>query len=345
MGGGEVSPGSAAATSGLRWLAALGLVGVVLLAVLPFLADLRSEARVPKAEDLAGAIEAIRGAFEEGDAVYVEPTWWTVPYQGLVGVGPGTTAWPFPALLGSEELDPVEALGHGRVIVLAGFGREASLPAAIAEAGREGRELFRSDTVAATAWTVDQAKRLRSVMAEWETLTVERRHGPGEPKRRCPLRDGRHRCGREGWLDVGPEAKVVGHREVYWLFIHPGPRGTSLEMTWSRLPTRSERGETWLYVRVGPSLQAVGEANGGPVLFETLVDGEVVDRVEVAPRTFAMERRAVRLAAVAPDKDEVAVVFRVSTEDPAWRETLFTADLLDHLPPSLERWATGVVGR
>jgi hypothetical protein len=324
------------------WLAAGGLVGVVVLGVLPFWADARSEARTPTGEDLNGAVAAVREAFEPGDAVHVEPTWWTLPWQGLTGIGEGTQSWPFPSLMISEEVDPLEALGHKRVFVVAGFSCEPELPPLVAPSGVSRHDLFQSATVNAAVWEVDRAKRLRTLTNEWETLVVERRWSPDEDKTLCAFKNGKHRCGRDGWMDVALEPRVVERREVFWLFAHPGHRGSALEVSWKDLQTTSKRGPTWLYVRFGPSLEAVRHEVGTPVLVETLVDGEVVDAVALTPLAFRMERRAIRLGG---ENESVTVSFRVTTEDPAWRETMLNADVLDHLPVALREWATVVIER
>jgi len=324
------------------WLAAGGLVGVVALGVLPFWADARSEARTPTGEDLNGAAAAVREAFEPGDAVHVEPTWWTLPWQGLTGMGEGTETWPFPSLMISEEIDPLEALGHKRIFVVAGFARAPDLPPLVAPSGVLRRDLFQSATVNAAVWEVDGAKRLRTLMAEWETVVVERRWSPDEAKTLCAFKNGKHRCGRDGWMDVAPEPRVVERREVFWLFTHPGPKGSALEVSWKDLPTAGERGPAWLYVRFGPSLAAVGHGVGTPVVVETLIDGEVVAAVALELLAFRMERRAIRLGG---EREVVTVTFRVTTEDPAWRETMLNADVLDQLPVALREWATVVVER
>lgn len=326
------------------WWAWALLVGVLGLAALPFWLDARSEARTPTGEDLGGAVEAVRARFQDGDAVRVEPSWWTLPWQGLIGMGEGTETWPFPALLTSEEFDPVDALGARRLFVLAGFGREPERPELLG-GGSEGAErLFESETVRVAVYENEPMARLRTMTREWERLRVGRRWGPGEDIKPCPFKNGKHRCGRDGWMDVAPEPRVVAQREVMWLFAHPGPDGTELELAWDGLEVATERGPTWVYLRVGPSLEAVRHAEGHDVVVQTLVDGVVVDEVAVAPRRFAMERRAISLAGRGvAGRTAVDVAFRIRTTDQAWRETMIEADLIDTLPEALRAWATGVV--
>jgi hypothetical protein len=321
------------------------LLAMVLgLAALPFWLDARSEARTPTGEDLGQAVAAVRAKFEDGDAVRVEPSWWTLPWQGLVGMGEGTEMWPFPALLSSEALDPVEALGARRLFVVAGFGREPERPALLGGGSEGADEIFRSETVAVALYENEPMKRLRTMTKEWERLRVGRRWAPGEELKRCPFKTGKHRCGRDGWMDVAPEPRVVAQREVMWLFAHPGPPETELELAWDGLEVVTEKGPTWVYLRVGPSLEAVRHPEGDDVVVQTLVDGVVVDEVAVAPRHFEMERRAISLAGRGVgESGTVGVAFRIKTTDQAWRETLIEADLLDGLPDALRAWATGIV--
>lgn len=329
---------SAGLASAAAWA---GLASVTVLAALPFWADWRSEARVPTSGDLGGAVEAVRARFEAGDAIRVEPSWWTLPWQALTGLGPEATTWPFPALLMSEELDPMEALGRRRLFVVAGFGREATLPPLLGgNAVGPGEEVFTSETVDVRVHTLPEVRRLKTLGREWQSAVVGRRFGPGERLTPCPFKNGKHRCGRDSWMDVAPEPRVVGRREVNWLFVHPGPVGSELELTWRGLPGETERGPTWLFVRAGPSLEAVRHGEGDEVVVETLIGSEVVDRFALAPLAFEMERRAVSLAGRGASVD---VTLRIHTSNPAWRETLLEADVLDALPDVARSWANAVV--
>lgn len=321
-------------------LLGLGLAGVCTLAILPFFADARSRDRVPDDEELARAVATIRADFREGDAVRVEPSWWVLPWHRLERMGPGTEAWPFPALLVSEDFDPVEAYGFERLFVIAGFGREPELPRELSGAGRAPIEIHRGDDVAVARWDLEPGLRLRTLTREWDKLAVERSFGPGEPAVPCKLRGNKHRCGRDGWMDVALESRVVWRREVRWLFVHPGPQGARLEVSWPGLPRSSERGPTWLYVRVGPSLEAVRHPEGKEVAIEVLVDDVVVDRFALEPRRFWMERRAIRMPAGGED---ATVRFRVTCEENGWRETMLEADVLATLPEPLRAWATAIV--
>jgi len=320
-------------------LLGLVLAGIGALAALPFLTDGRSRGRVPDDASLAAAVTAIRAEFRTGDAVRVEPSWWVLPWHGLEGMGGGTDA-PFRALLGSEDFDPVEAFSFRRLFVLAGFGREPNLPEELGGAGRSFTEIHRSETMAVGRWELAIAPRLRTLTSEWEKLIVKRSFAPGEALARCTLGGEKHRCGRDSWLDVAIEGRVVWRREVHWLFVHPGPPGAVLEVTWPGLPRATEGAPTWLYVRMGPSLEAVRHAEGKEVSVTVLVDGVARDRFALAPHRFWMERRAMVMP---PGNGMAEVTFQVSTEDAAWRETMLEADVLGSLPEALRRWATHVV--
>jgi hypothetical protein len=303
------------------------------------IADREASSRTPDAASIESAVVSIRRAFRPGDAIRVEPSWWTLPWSGLVGLGQGTDTWPFPSLLTSEEIDPLSVLGHERLLLLTGFGRLATLPPLIADAATLEGTLFSSETLTATSWAMTPLKRLRTLSAEWDHLRVTRRLGHAPPVD-CRLSAGKHRCGRESWLDVALESRVVARREVQWLFVHPGPSGDALSVHWTGLTRSGELGPTWLFVRVGPSLEAVRHPEGGPVTVEVLVDGNPMDRFIMPPRRFEMERRAIALPQGQGDAD---VEFRISCNDNPWRETMLEADLLDRLPTTLRRWATAVV--
>jgi hypothetical protein len=226
--------------------------------------------------------------------------------------------------------------------VVAGFAREPELPMLLRGDGtdNQGEQVFESETVNVAVHELEQAKRLRTLSRDWEKLAVARRWAPGEALAPCPFKNEKHRCGRDGWLDVAPEPRVVARREVVWLFTHPGPDGTELELRWDGLPATGDRGATWLYVRVGPSLEAVRHGDGADVIVQTLIGDEVVDEVAVAPLVFDLQRRAISLAGRG---EAVDVTFRIKTTNQSWRETMLEADVLDILPSALRNWATGIV--
>lgn len=336
----------ASATSGASgsrsktWLFASVLVGVCVVAALPFFADATSEGRVPEETETASAVAAIRADFEDGDAVWVEPSWWVLPRHALERMGPGTEAWPYPALLVSEDFDPVEAYGYKRLFVLAGFAREPTLPFELADAGFAATELQRGETTAVARYEIGPSPRLRTLTKEWPNLEIARRFGPDEKLSPCKFNNDKHRCGRDSWMDVALEARVVWRREVNWLFVHPGPPGSTLEVSWPGLQRESAAGPTWLYLRIGLTLEAVRHPEGNNVVVEVLIDEREVDRFELLPHRFWMERRAIRMPAGA---DRARVTFRIASEEPAWRETVLEADVLTSLPEPLREWATNVV--
>jgi len=336
----EASAGVESRKGSRTWLLAGVLVVVCLVAALPFYADAMSAGRVPHEEDTAAAVAAVRNDFEDGDAVWVEPSWWVVPRHALERMGAGTDAWPFPALLVHEDFDPVEAYGYKRLFILAGFGREPSLPPELDEAGFANTVVQLSETTAVARYEVGPSLRLRTLTKEWTKLEVARRYAPEEKWSPCPFKADKHRCGRESWLDVALEGRVVWRREVNWLFVHPGPPGSQLEVAWPRLQRESGSGPTWLYVRIGLTLEAVRHPEGKAVAVEVLIDEREVDRFELEPRRFWMERRAIKMP---PGTDPARVSIRIGSEEPAWRETVLEADVLTELPVPLRNWATNVI--
>lgn len=326
------------AKSKWAWLLWVGLLGVCALAVLPFLADAKSAARVPQDAEMAAAVQAVRADFKDGDAVWVEPSWWVLPRHALERMGAGTDTWPFPALMTSEDFDPVEAYGYERLFVVSGFGREPALPPELAGATLPKTELMRSERTAVARYEMGPPIRLRTLSKEWTQLEVARRYG--EDEKPCRFKNGKHRCGRDSWLDVGPEARVVWRREVEWLFTHPGPDGSLLDVSWPKLERTTEAGPTWFYLRIGQTLEAVRHPEGGNVAIEVFVDGQSVDRFELLPQRFWMERRAIKMPS---GKGPARVTVRVSSVDPGWRETVMEADVLTTLPETLRAWATNVV--
>lgn len=337
---GGVRYAEGAASARVRAVLVLVLVGVLAVALWPFAKDAESQGREARPGELDAAVAAMRAEFRGGDAVRIEPSWWMLPWRALTKMGEGSDRWPFEGLLLSEDLDPVEALGHARLLLLSGFGREPALPPELEGAGRLARELWRGETLRATVWELAQVPRLRTMTREWERLEVVRRAGTGEAEKPCPFKNGKLRCGRESWLDVALEARVVWRREVNWLFVHPGPQGNTVEVRWRGLERVAGGSPTWVYVRIGPSLDAVRHAEGKAVSVTILVDGVEKDRFELAPHRFWMERRAIRIP---PGADPATVAVRVETEDNAWRETMLEADLIGEPGPALRRWATRVV--
>lgn len=326
-----------------RWafgLALVALLVVIAVAVLPLWADARSRSRTPEDAEVALAVAAIRGAFEDGDAVWVEPSWWVVPRHGLERMGAGTERWPFPALMVTEDADPVELHGYRRLFVLAGFQREPRPPPELAMLDLPGEVIFQGEDVAVARWDLGESPRLRTLTREWKKLEVSRRFSSGEAPTPCRLRRDKHRCGRDSWMDVALEPRVVWRRETDWLFVHPGPAGSTLDVSWDGLARTHAGQPTWLYLRVGQTLEAVRHPEGKPVLVQVLIDEREVDAVALDPHRFWMERRAIRLPA---GEGDARVTIRISTEDPAWRETVLEADLLSALPASLAAWATAVI--
>jgi hypothetical protein len=144
----------------------------------------------------------------------------------------------------------------------------------------------------------------------------------------CRWTGDRHRCGREGWLDVRREARIVGHHEVFWPFVHPGPAGEVATLEWKSDAARPV-GEVALVVRYGFSMEAVRRLDGGPVRLTVALGDETVGRFEVPPREWRLWRRAWPVPA---SGTWPAVRITVEADAPGWRELLVEAAFVDRVP-------------
>jgi hypothetical protein len=186
---GGVRYAEGAASGRVRAVLVLVLVGVLAVALWPFAKDAESQGREARPGELDAAVAAMRAEFRGGDAVRIEPSWWMLPWRALTKMGEGSDRWPFEGLLLSEDLDPVEALGHARLLLLSGFGREPALPSELEGAGRQAGELWRGETLRATVWELAQVPRLRTMTGEWERLDAVR-HAEGKVVSVAVLVDG-----------------------------------------------------------------------------------------------------------------------------------------------------------
>lgn len=321
----------------VRVIHGVALAAIVALGVAPFVADGVRAGRVPDEGAIARATAAIRSDFQDGDAVWVNPSWYTLPWHGLEEMGAGTEAWPYPALLMSEDLDPLEALSHARLWVLAAFAREPDPPEVIADVvtGRVDIEVEGGveGNVALARYDLPRLERLRTLSRDNERLVVKRVPASGGEGTTCRFRGERHRCNKEAWLDLHLQDRIVYHRQVQWLMAHPGPDEERLEITWKDLPSDG----TWLFLRAGWTMEAVRHKDGSETHVSVLVDGQEIDAFALAPRRYWMERRAYRLSG-----EDVDVTLRVHAAEIGYRELMVEADVLPELPGPLRRWATFV---
>ena len=342
MGGG---PEATAETRGVGRMALGGvlLAVAIVLAWVPLGADVQRAEHVPTADAVKAATDTIRAEFKAGDAVVVVPSWFQDPWRALQMMGPGTDTWPYPALFPSENLDLVDALAFERLWVLSAFGRPAEPPEILASELGARVDFTMADGVALARYELAGLRRIRTLSRELGQLEVAR--GWGGPLERCRSSADQVRCGHEGWYDIWIEDHIVYHQHVRWPYTHPGPSGP-LEITWRGLQAETKSGKspdsTWLFVRVGFTLQAVRQPEGKAVSVSIAVGGREVDAFELAPYRYWMERRAIRLQGYASDDRRVDVTVRLTTPDNGWRETMMEVDVLDRLPESLRSWATHV---
>ncbi|MGM0576325.1 MAG: hypothetical protein ACQEXJ_11395 [Myxococcota bacterium] len=312
------------------WLVALAAAA---LSVAALIADLRREARVPSDAALHAAAERIRDGFREGDAVVLVPPWLERPWEMLRGAGPGAREWPFPALLRGGRVDPATLLRYDRAWVLAAFDTPTT-PPGILDEDREAVSEDTFDGVRVALHDLASVEVLARLTDDLGHLDVRRRRPSGEV---IPCRPAgkRQRCGIQGWLDPHLERRDVFHRDVEWIYAHPGPGRASLVMDWNGVP----RGAA-LLVRAGYTQAGVRHDEGAPATVRVLLGGREVDRFSLAPWTYALERRLLRL----PEADgPLDVTFEVQSEDPRWREVMLQAEVLDRIPASVAADATADV--
>lgn len=332
----EEAPQTSSRSAG--WLRAVqvgALATALALGIMPFAADARRAGRVPDEAAIAAATRVIRAEFRPGDAVLVDPSWYPLPWHALEKIGPGTEAWPFPALFASEDADPVAVVGHRRLWVIGAFDRAPDAPEVVRDRVRSREDVALGvEHVALARYELDPITPLRTLTKDAEQLVVRR--GPeGGKMTPCKWRGERHRCGRDAVLDLHLEDRIVSHIQVAWLMAVPGERGEVLEVDWPKLPA----GGSWLYLRAGFTMQAVREPAGTETTVVVLVDGREVDRFVLAPHRYVLERRAIRLAGDQP----TTVTLRIGADELDARELMVQADVLPTLGEGLRAWATNVV--
>jgi hypothetical protein len=134
---------------------------------------------------------------------------------------------------------------------------------------------------------------------------------------------------------VGLESRHVAHDEVHWVFAHPGPKGDELRIAWDGGGPPAPPSVV-LVVRAGFSMEAVRRMEGTNVTVEVLVDGALVDTVVLAPREWVLHRRV--WPRTTTEGRWPQVEFRISADEPGWRELMLEADFVERLSPTLERW-------
>lgn len=306
------------------------IAGVLVAASLSALAlDLQRERATADPQALAQAVERIRQEFRDGDAVVVRPHWDETPWAMLENMGEGTDRFPFPALLRAGELDPYVVLSRPRVWVLGTLGRPASLAASLAGDGAQALEEDLGGGVRLGRYDFEPIQRHGSLTASLGQVTATR-HPPTGEAIGCPLRGDRFRCGKQAWLDPRIRTRDVFHRDVSWLYAHPGPGPATLRLHWADVPDGDA-----LLVRIGHTLTATRREGGSPVHVRVEVDGSEVDRFVLAPYVYTLERRLFDLPGDGPHQ----VRFELQAQDPHRRQVMLSADVVGPLPQVVRAWA------
>jgi hypothetical protein len=304
------------------------------LALAPIAVDAIRAAGEPGPDEPDRAAALIREGWQVGDCAVVRPPWFPMVLSRLQGLGEGTDAWPFPALMAAEELDPIALGACQRVWWMSWFGWDAG-PAPLSAA----------DVVSSTAYPEAGAafELIRHVLRPlrvFRTLSADLpsarvfRGAPGSEGVRCRSSGGRHLCQRDPWLDVRLEARHVGHHEVEWPFLHPAAGGEVLRVVWPGVDApRPPHDEAFLVVRAGFSMEAVRHPDGSPVTLEILVGGEARGSVVIEPLDWTLHQRVIPLGrGVAWPDIELRIA---AAGDPGWRELLADAVIVDRVPEGL----------
>ena len=313
-----------------RPLAMLIALAVAALSLAATAFDAERRGAVSRPEALDAATERVRTGFAAGDAVVTAPFWDHGAWQRLTDMGPGTDAYPFPALLRSDLPDPLSILAHARLWVIGAEGRAPLPPASVRSVATPIAESEIDAQTRVALWALPQVTPLRTMTEDFDRLVVRRRHPSGEIDR-CPRRGDRHRCGREPWFDLHIQDRDVYHQDVSWLFAHPGPDAIALEIDWPKLP-----GGAWLVLRAGFTQAGVRHAEGKDVTITVQIDGAEAGSLVLAPHKYWLGRAIYELPRDAALHKATIIV---ATAEHGWRELMMQGDLLAEVPEVIRQWA------
>jgi hypothetical protein len=313
------------------WLAWALLLTLCALSVLSLASIERREARVPSDATMRAASDVIRTGFAEGDGVIVVPPWEERPWRALQGIGPGTEAFPFPALARGDRDDPARLLSFERLWVIGAFDKPPE-PKLLLESDRVLlSQVEVGEGVQVALYKPSGLASLARLTSDFPKLHVARRDEGGQV-RACTPGAERHICGLQPWYDLHFQTRDVFHQQVTWLYAHPGPGTRTLMIEWPDLP----RGEAVL-LRFGYTLASVRHEEGEAPEILVRIDGQEAARVSLPPWTYAMERV---LLPVPRGDGPVRVEIELHSADPRRREVLLDADMLAEVKPSVAAWAT-----
>lgn len=262
------------------------------------------------------------------------PPWEERAWQDLVGGERDSgAAPPSPALLRGDRTDLLEVLRLRRLWVIGADGRPADWPADLPRLTEPAERVELGAGVSVARFDLPEPVVLRRISEELERVGVRRGPAGGELTP-CPWRGDRHRCGRQGWLDVRVETRDVFHRDASWVYAHPGPPGEVLELRWELDGTAAA-----VVLRGGFTQAAVRHAEGEVVHLEALLGDELVATLDFEPHVYLASGALIRLGERADRPTELRL--RVRTEEWGWRELMVQVDQIREVPPALETWLAG----
>ena len=274
---------------------------MIVAAILSVVVTRADATRMPATSDVAAANAEIAASMQDGDAVRPVPSWFADARLGF-------DDWP---ILMGTTLDTWELHHFHRVTVVYPLSHEDAARAEAVEMGLTDLEaVYDANGYRAVRGALPPVSSVVWDAADEVQNAVVARYADGEPTERCDrwMHDSWH-CGRfNAFLFVGARVREMGdqepHRCVVMNAVEP-PDGW--EVRWLDVPAR---GRT-LRVRAGNTYEAIRSERGGPMAFEVLVDGEVVES-----RVFEIHDESYdELNVPLPDAPTAEVELRLRTTD------------------------------
>ncbi len=313
-----------------RLIGLLTLVAAAALSVAALVGDSARGKTAPTPKALGAAIANVTDRFAPGEAVWVEPYWEDAAWRALEGLMPSRPGQGFPWLITDERPDLASLMQHDALWVIGTHNRRPLPPEAIRAFAVADSEPFHfGDGVTVQTYKLPQATAVRSLTGDLSKLLVSR-IPKDKPARRCRFRGDAHRCKDKPWFDVRVRDADVDHRDVEWVFAHPGPGSTAVQVVWPDLPPKGI-----VVLRAGHNLAAVRKDVGEDVTLTVALDKLAPEVITLPAREYTTFTRVIHLADGADPKRKRALTLNVSSPDHEWRQVLLQAELYEALDPAL----------